>query len=248
MIELKTKEEIELMRESSRIVAELHDLLKKHIEPGITTLELDQISYDYVTKKKAIPAFKGYKGYPATICTSVNEQIVHGIPSGRKLKDGDIVSIDIGVIYRDFCGDAAATYPVGKISSDAGRLLEVTEKSLYEGIEKAVVGARLSNISNAIQTYVEKEGLSVVRDFVGHGIGRKMHEDPQIPNFGPPLRGILLEQGMALAIEPMVNAGSYEAEVMEDGWTAVTKDNSLSAHFEHTIAITENGPDILSKI
>lgn len=230
------------------MVAQLHDLLNRHIEPGITTLELDRIAYDFIVSKKAKPAFKGYKGYPATICASINEQIVHGIPSRRKLKEGDIISVDVGVLYGEFYGDAAKTYPVGKVSQTALTLIKVCEESLYKGIEKAVSGGRLTDISNAIQTHNERHGFSVVRDFVGHGIGRNMHEEPQIPNFGPPLKGIRLETGMTVAIEPMVNAGGFETELLEDGWTAVTKDGSLSAHFEHTIAVTDNGPQILSKL
>ena len=248
MIFLKTKDEINEMRLANIIVAELLDYLKGYVKPGISTLELDKAASSFIEKKKAKPAFKGYRGYPATICISVNDEIIHGIPGARKLVEGDIASVDVGVIFNGFYGDSARTYPVGKISLDAKRLLKVTEEALYKAIEKAVPGGRLSNISNAVETHVEKAGFSVVRDFVGHGIGRQMHEEPQIPNFGPPNMGVELLEGMVLAIEPMINAGGYEVELLDDGWTAVTKDGSLSAHFEHTVAITDNGPEILSKI
>ena len=248
MIKIKSKDEIKTMRESNRIVAELIGYLSGFVKPGISTLELDKIAREFILKKKAKPAFLGYKGYPAAICASVNEEVVHGIPSERRLNEGDIVSIDVGVLYRDFYGDTAWTFPVGRISPLAKKLLKVTEESLYLGIGRALVGGRLSDISNAIQAQAEDNGFSVVRDFVGHGIGREMHEDPQIPNFGPPLRGVELTEGMALAIEPMVNIGGYETELKDDCWTAVTKDGSLSAHFEHTIAVTPEGPVILSKI
>jgi len=248
LIKIKSKDEIKTMRESNRIVAELIGYLSGFVKPGISTLELDKIAREFILKKKAKPAFLGYKGYPAAICASVNEEVVHGIPSERRLNEGDIVSIDVGVLYRDFYGDTAWTFPVGRISPLAKKLLKVTEESLYLGIGRALVGGRLSDISNAIQAQAEDNGFSVVRDFVGHGIGREMHEDPQIPNFGPPLRGVELTEGMALAIEPMVNIGGYETELKDDCWTAVTKDGSLSAHFEHTIAVTPEGPVILSKI
>ncbi len=209
---------------------------------------LDAFVEKQIIEKKGIPAFKGYRGYPATLCVSVNEVIVHGIPSDRIIRDGDIVGIDLGVIYEGFYGDAAITVPVGDVPEEVTHLLEVTEKSLYAGIGQGKVGGRLSDISHAVQSCVEPEGYSIVTDFVGHGIGRSLHEEPQIPNFGPKGKGPRLKEGMVLAIEPMVNLGRPDVTVMNDGWTAVTSDGSLSAHFEHTIAITKDGPVILSKI
>jgi methionyl aminopeptidase len=222
--------------------------IKKIISPGITTKELDDLAESYILAKGALPAFKGYRGYPASLCASVNEQVVHGIPSSTKIKEGDIVSLDIGVYYKGFYGDAAVTLPVGKISRQVQKLLSVTESALDAGIAGASAGRRLSDISSAIQQCAESEGFSVVRNFVGHGIGRDLHEEPQIPNYGKPGDGPRLIEGMTLAIEPMVNAGSWEVSILKDGWTAVTKDRSLSAHFEHTVAITKNGPEILTKI
>lgn len=247
MIVLKSPDEIKRMAESCRIVAEVFEGIRNLVAPGITTKELDGYAESYILSKKAEPAFKGYRGYPATVCTSVNEQVVHGIPSQSKLKKGDIISLDIGVYYKGFYGDAAVTLPVGEIDKKAGRLLAVTEKALEMGVEKAVSGNRLSDISHAIQMHAESNGFSVVRNFVGHGIGRDLHEEPQIPNFGNPGEGPRLLEGMTLAIEPMVNAGSWEVIILTDGWTAVTKDKSMSAHFEHTVAVTKNGPDILTK-
>jgi methionyl aminopeptidase len=230
-------------------VAEVLEGIRKHISSGVTTRELDEFAESFILSKGATPAFKGYRGYPSSICASVNEQVVHGIPSSSvKLKEGDIISIDIGVYYNGFYGDAALTLPVGDISSKAKKLLAVTEKSLQVGIENAVKGKRLSDISFAIQNNVEPEGFSVVRNFVGHGIGRELHEEPQIPNFGKPGQGPELMPGMTLAIEPMVNEGGWEISILNDGWTAVTKDQSLSAHFEHTVAITKNGHDVLTKL
>ncbi len=247
MIIRKSPREIQIMRRANQIVAETHALLKENIKPGISTAELDEIADDYIKKQGATPSFKGYRGFPASICVSINEEVVHGIPDkNRILYEGDIVSIDIGTFYEGFNGDAARTHGVGEISKEARDLITVTGDSLMKGIEKAVVGNRLSDISHAVQTYVEKRGYSVVRDYVGHGIGRDMHEDPQIPNFGPPHRGPLLKPGMTFAIEPMVNIGTYKVKTLDDGWTVVTEDSSLSAHIEHTIAITENGPEILS--
>lgn len=246
MIILKSKDEIESMRKAGRLVARCHQLVAENIRPGITTRYLDQIVEELILKEQGIPAFKGYQGYPASICASINNVVVHGIPNDVVLEEGWIVGVDIGAFVEGFCGDSAWTYPVGEISSEAQRLLQVTEAALYAGIEQAKVGNRLSDVSNRIQTVVEENGFSVVRDFVGHGIGRKMHEAPQIPNFGIAGRGPRLKEGMTLAIEPMVNAGSYHVEILEDDWTVVTVDNSLSAHFEHTIAITENGPEILT--
>ncbi|MEK6528528.1 MAG: type I methionyl aminopeptidase [Nitrospirota bacterium] len=248
MIILKSQDEIKRIAEACRIVAETLEGIKKMVAEGITTLELDKFAEDFIISKHATPAFKGYKGYSASLCTSVNEQVVHGIPSTRKLDEGDIVSLDLGVYYRGFYGDAAVTLPVGKVGDEAKRLLMVTEEALYEGIKNAFIGNRLFDISAAIQRHVEADGFSVVRDFVGHGIGRDLHEDPQLPNFGGPGQGPEIMEGMTLAIEPMVNAGSYEVFVLEDGWTAVTKDRSLSAHFEHTVAVTQEGPNPLTKL
>ena len=248
LIVLKSDEEINRMAEACRIVAEALDGIKKNVSPGITTRELDEYAESYIISKGARPAFKGYRGYPSSVCASVNEQVVHGIPSSRKLKNGDIISIDVGVNYNGFYGDAAVTLPVGLIDKQAQKLLSVTQKALAEGIEKAVIGNRLFDISSAIQGKVESEGFSVVRNFVGHGIGRELHEEPQIPNYGRPGEGPRLMEGMTLAIEPMVNAGGWEVNILNDGWTAVTKDSSLSAHFEHTVAITNNGQRILTKL
>jgi methionyl aminopeptidase len=236
------------MADASRIVAEVLEEIRKSISPGVTTKDLDGLAESYILSRKAKPAFKGYRGYPASVCTSINEQVVHGIPSKVKLNQGDILSIDVGVQCNGFFGDAAVTLPVGNISGQAKRLLSVTESSLEAGLEKAVAGNRLSDISSMIQNCAESEGFSVVRSFVGHGIGRGLHEEPQIPNFGKPGEGPRLLEGMTLAIEPMINAGGWEVNIQGDGWTAVTKDGSLSAHFEHTIAITKNGPRILTKL
>jgi methionyl aminopeptidase len=248
LIVLKSEDEIKKMAESCRIVAEVLEGIKKNIAPGVSTKEIDGFAESFIITRGAQPAFKGYRGYPASVCTSINEQVVHGIPSSQKLKDGDIVSLDIGVLYKGFYGDAAVTLPVGSVSSQARRLILVTEKALEAGMEKAVAGNRLSDISSAVQGCVEAEGFSIVRSFVGHGIGRELHEEPQIPNFGKPGEGPELRTGMTLAIEPMVNAGGWEVIILNDGWTAVTKDRSLSAHFEHTVAITKNGLDILTKL
>ena len=244
---LKSRQEIEKMRRSNLIVAEILAALKSAVRPGITTRELDEKATALLAKTKARPAFKGYNGYPAALCTSVNEEVVHGIPSGRILKEGDIVSLDFGVICEDYYGDAAITLPVGRVSPEAEKLLQVAREALDRAIEQARAGNRLQDISAAIQNQVETHGFSIVRDFVGHGIGQHLHEKPQIPNFGIPGRGIRLQAGMTLAIEPMINAGGYEVEILEDGWTAVTRDRSLSAHFEHSVAVTENGPYILSQ-
>jgi methionyl aminopeptidase len=247
MIVLKTKNEIEKLALSSRIVAEVLQELRRLVVPGITTQELNDTAEASARKHGALPAFKGYRGFPASLCISINEQIVHGIPDGRKLKEGDIVSLDFGTLLNGFYGDAAITLPVGVIGKKARELLTVTEESLYKGIEQARVGNRLSAISQAIQSWVESHGFSVVRDFVGHGIGTALHEEPQIPNFGTPLPNPRLQEGMVFAIEPMVNEGSYEMRILPDGWTAVTADGKLSAHFEHTIAITGNSPVILTE-
>jgi methionyl aminopeptidase len=247
MIIMKNDRELVYMRDAGRLVAQTHTEMKKAVRPGITTKELDSIAEDFIVSADARPAFKGYNGFPATICASINEEVVHGIPGLRKLESGDIISIDIGAVINGFFGDSAVTLPVGEVTSEAQRLLEVTEQSLQEGIKKAVVDNRLFDISHEVQAYVESNGLSVVRDYVGHGIGRNMHEDPQIPNFGKPGRGPRLQAGMTLAIEPMVNLGTYEVVTKQDNWTVVTRDGKLSAHFEHTIAITDKGPEILTK-
>ncbi len=246
MVILKSPNEIEKIRQSNVIVAEILEILRKKVVPGTDTLTLDKISEELALARNAKPAFKGYRGYPYSLCTSVNQQVVHGFPSGRPLKEGDIVSMDFGIFYNGYYGDAAITVPVGKVSEVARGLIETTKKALFLGIEQAVPGKRLSDISHAIQSHVEAAGFSVVRKFVGHGIGKALHEDPQIPNYGKPGMGIRLKPGMVIAIEPMVNVGSYEVRTLEDGWTTVTKDGSLSAHFEHTVAITEDGPVILS--
>lgn len=248
MIIIKTKREIEKMRRAGRLVAEVHAFLQKFIRPGITTKELDRLAEDFILKNNGRPAFKGYNGFPASICTSINNEVVHGIPGLKKLKDGDIISIDVGVIVDGYYGDSAITYPVGNVSEKALRLIKVTEQSFYEGIKYAKEGYRLSDISHAIQKYVESNGFSVVRDFVGHGIGQRMHEDPQIPNFGPPGKGPRLKAGMVLAIEPMVNEGTYHVRVLNDNWTVVTFDGKLSSHYEHTIAITDGEPEILTAL
>ncbi len=246
MVILKRPDEIEKMRASNSIVAEILTALKEKTKPGVTTLDLDRYSEDLARKKGAKPAFKGYRGYPFSLCTSVNSEVVHGMPSNRMLKSGDILSIDFGVRYKGYCGDAAITVPVGDISEEAGKLLQVTEQSLYEGIRQARPGNRLGDISAGVQRCVEAAGFSVVRDFGGHGIGKSLHEEPHVPNYGIGGRGIELKSGMVLAIEPMVNAGTYKVKVLDNGWTVVTQDGGLSAHYEHTVAITEQGPVILS--
>lgn len=236
------------MRQAGRIVAETLALLQQKIRPGITTAELDAAAESAAGRRGAIPSFKGYRGYPASLCVSINEEVVHGIPSPhRVLQEGDIVSLDYGVIYNGYHGDAAITVPVGKVSPVAQRLIEVTEGSLYAGIAQARAGNRLGDISWAVQAHVEAQGFSVVRQYVGHGIGRQMHEELQVPNFGPPRRGPLLRAGMTVALEPMVNVGGYLTTVLDDGWTVVTEDGSLSAHFEHTIAVREGDPEILTR-
>lgn len=248
MLILKLPEEIEKARASNRIVAEVLNKLREKVKPGITTRELDIFAEEIAEKRGAKPAFKGYRGYPYSLCTSINEEVVHGMPSTRTLKEGDIIGLDFGVLYKGFFGDATITLPVGKVSPAALRLIDITKQSLYDGIEQARDGNRLGDISAAVQRTVEAAGFSVVRDFVGHGIGRNLHEEPQIPNYGKKGRGIELKSGMVLAIEPMVNQGDYKVRILQDGWTVVTEDRKLSAHFEHSIAITDNGPDILSKL
>ena len=248
-IEIKTKNEIDKMRMAGRVVGEVLQKLSGMIKPGITTKEIDAFAEKYVRLLKMVPAFLGYRGYPASACISINDEVVHGIPNAsRALKEGDIVSVDIGVIYEGYYGDAAKTYAVGSISDTAEKLLKITELSLQKAIEQILPGKRLGDVSYAVQKTVENAGFSVVRDFVGHGIGRAMHEEPPVPNFGKANTGVKLQAGMVLAVEPMVNSGGYEVNILDDGWTVVTRDGSLSAHFEHTIAITENGNEILTKI
>ncbi len=252
MITIKTSEEIAIMRRASQIVAEVLDELVAAVRPGITTDELDRIAESSTLKRGARPAFKGYKPgdvvYPKSLCVSINEEIVHGIPSSRKLKTGDIVGLDYGVVYQGFYGDAARTVPVGDVPEATMRLLRVTREALYAGIAQARVGNRIADISRAVQEVAEKAGYSVVTDFAGHGIGRRLHEDPQVPNyFRRGMPNPRLQEGMVLAIEPMVNEGTADLEILSDGWTAVTADGKLSAHFEHSIAITSNGPEILSE-
>jgi methionyl aminopeptidase len=248
MIILKLPEEIEKMRASNHIVAEILIALKEKVKPGITTGELDSYSEELVRKKGAVPAFKGYMGYPYSLCISVNSEVVHGMPSNRILIDGDIVSLDFGAYYKGYYGDAAITVPVGNVSEDAARLIRVTEQGLYNGIREAKKGNRLGDISAAVQSCIEAAGFSVVRDFVGHGIGKKLHEEPQIPNYGIKGRGVELKAGMVLAIEPMVNEGTYKVKITDNGWTVITEDGKLSAHFEHSVAVTNDGPDILSML
>ena len=248
MIVLKSPREIERMRVPCRIVAEVLEQLRSLVKPGVTTLDLEEFAVRETKKHKAVPAFKGYAGYPYALCCSPNDRVIHGMPNAEPLKEGDILSVDFGVLYDEFYGDAALTLPVGTVSDKAHALMTATEESLYQGIDKAVAGGRLYDISSAVQQYVESRGYSVVRDFVGHGIGKKLHEDPQIPNYGVAGRGLSLKPGMVLAIEPMVNCGGYAVKVLQDGWTAVTADGSLSAHFEHTVAVTEHGPEILTRL
>ncbi|MGI6551304.1 MAG: type I methionyl aminopeptidase [Syntrophomonadales bacterium] len=247
MIIIKTKKELEIMRQAGLIVADTLERLAGLVKPGITTAALDHFAERYIVDRGAKASFKGYNGFPASVCVSVNEDVVHGIPGERRLKEGDIVSIDLGAIVNGWHGDAAITVPVGEVDPEIMRLLKVTEESLYQGIKAAQVGARLGMVSNAIQSYVERAGFSVVRQYVGHGIGRQMHEDPPVPNYGRQDRGPVLAEGMTIAIEPMVNVGGYEVLVKPDNWTVYTKDGSYSAHFEHTVAITSNGPEILTR-
>ena len=248
MIIIKSNKEIALMRSAGKIVAETLLLVEEKVRPGITTAELDRIAEEFITKHGAKPSFKGLYGFPASLCISVNEQVVHGIPGGYVLKDGDIISVDCGANINGFHGDAARTFGVGNISEEANKLINVTKESFFKGIEYAKVGNRLTDISHGIQSYVEASGFSVVRDFVGHGIGRVVHEDPEVPNYGRPGRGPKLVEGMALAIEPMVNVGSYKVKTLSDDWTVVTSDGSLSAHYENTIVILPDGPEILTLI
>jgi methionyl aminopeptidase len=248
MIQLKSSQEIAKMEVANRIVAEVLEEVKSQVRPGVETRELDELAEGLCRKHKVQPAFKGYRGYSHSLCIAVNEEVVHGIPGPRQLKAGDLVSLDFGVLYDGFYGDAAITVPVGELTPQAQELMRTTEESLYAGIGELKVGGRLGDISHAVQSTVEKKGFSVIRQFVGHGIGRALHEDPQIPNFGPRGRGPALKVGMTLAIEPMTSVGSWEVKILEDGWTAVTEDGSLAAHFEHTVALTEKGVLILSRL
>ncbi len=247
MIVCKSDKELNLMREAGRIVAETHKLMKQAIKPGITTAELDRIADTYIRSQGALPSFKGYNGFPASICASTNEELVHGFPGPRKLVEGDIISIDIGAQYKGFHGDSAWTYGVGRISDEAQRLLDVTEASLYAGLELVKPDVRLFTVSHGIQKVIEDAGMSVVREYVGHGVGKDLHEEPQIPNYGVPDRGPRLKPGMTLAIEPMVILGERYVKTLSDNWTVVTVDGSLCAHFEHTIAVTEDGYEILTR-
>jgi methionyl aminopeptidase len=248
MIFIKNDKEIDLMRASGRVVAETLLLIEQKVKPGITTKELDRIAEEFIVSKGAKPSFKGLYGFPAALCISVNQVVVHGIPGGYVLKDGDIVSVDCGAFLKGFHGDAARTFAVGNISEEARKLIKVTEESFFKGIEKAKVGNRLTDISHEIQNYVEANGFSVVKEFVGHGIGKVVHEDPEVPNFGRPDKGPKLVKGMALAIEPMVNVGNFKVKTLNDDWTVVTSDGSLSAHYENTIVILPDGPEILTLI
>ncbi len=247
MIVLKSEAELQRMREAGRLLADVRKHIERLVEPGITTGELDAAAEEYILSKGAIPAFKGYRGFPGTLCVSVNDEVVHGIPGRRRLQEGDIASIDVGILLNGYCSDTAFTVGVGRVSPKADRLMRVTREALYEGIGFAKAGGRLSDVGSAIQRYVEARGYSVVREYVGHGIGRRIHEDPQVPNFGEPGMGPVLEAGMVLAIEPMVNTGGPEVQVDEDGWTVRTVDSGLSAHFEHTVAITPEGPEVFTE-
>jgi methionyl aminopeptidase len=252
VISLKSAREIEIMRRANVIVAEVLEELRERVAPGVTTLELDALAEELTLKKRAIPAFKGYnvagRVYPCCLCASINDEIVHGIPSKRALREGDIIGLDYGVIYEGYYGDSAITVGVGHVNEEAQRLMDITEQSLYKGIEQLHDGKRLGDLGSVVQRVAESAGFSVVRAFVGHGIGKKLHEEPPVPNYGEPDRGLRLKEGMVLAIEPMVNVGSSEVEIKDDGWTAVTKDGSLAAHFEHSVAITKDGPYILSQL
>ena len=245
-IELKTADEIRLLREAGRIAGGALQAVGAEVRPGVTTDELDQVARRFITAHGAKPTFVGYRGYPKTICASVNQEVVHGIPGPRVLKEGDIIGIDVGATWKSFVGDTAATFCVGKVSEESRRLVEVTRQSLGRAIKAARAGARLGDIGWAVQSFVEEAGFSVVRDFVGHGVGRQMHEEPAVPNFGKAGSGLRLEEGLVIAIEPMVNAGTHEVRVLEDGWTVVTVDGRRSAHFEHTIAILKDEPQVLT--
>jgi methionyl aminopeptidase len=246
VIPIKSKEDLKMLKKSGKILAEIMQRLKEVIKVGISTYKIDQLAEELARRKNALPAFKGYRGFPANICTSINEEVVHGIPNEKRLKEGDIISLDLGINYKGYFSDAAITLGLGRIDSRTEKLIDITRNALSQGIKQARINNYLSGISYAIQTYVEKHGFSVVRQFVGHGIGRSLHENPEIPNFGIPHQGEILKSGMVFAIEPMVNMGTWECEILENGWTAVTKDGMPSAHFEHTVAITDDGPEILT--
>ena len=248
MIMRKRAEELEKMRRAGRVVGETLQILQAAVEPGVTTQELDEIAEREIRARGAVPSFKGYRGFPATICTSINSEIVHGIPGQRALKAGDLIKLDCGAIVEGYHGDSAVTVPVGEVSQEALKLIETTDRSLQAGIAEAKAGNRIHDIGAAVQTTAEGAGFSVVREYVGHGIGRALHEDPPVPNYGKPGTGLKLEPGLVIAIEPMVNVGTFETRLLPDGWTVVTADGALSAHFEHTIAITENGPEVLTAV
>lgn len=247
-ISIKTAQEIAILRDAGKILAEIVEDLKRSLKEGITTREVDQVAGKLIRQRGVVPAFKGYRGFPGCVCVSVNEEVVHGVPGNRLLRSGDIVSLDVGIIHKGYYSDTALTAGIGIVRDDLKKLLDVTSQSLYKGIEQARVGNYLSDISHAIQTFVEANHFSVVRDFVGHGIGRNLHEDPEIPNFGPAHNGPILKEGMVFAIEPMVNMGTWQTRILDDGWTVVTQDGQPSAHFEHTVAIASNGPEILTRI
>jgi len=248
VITIKSEAEIKLMRISGKIVGQALVEIRARIKPGVTTQEIDKFAYEFFKKNDCVPAFLGYHGYPATICTSINSEVVHGIPGKRVLEEGDVVGVDIGAYYKGYCGDSARTFAVGKVESEVEKLLEVTFESLNKGIDQCRIGNRISDIGNAVQKHVENHGFSVVRDYVGHGIGKAMHEEPQVPNYGRPHQGPRIVEGMCLALEPMVNMGTEEVKVLQDGWTVVTKDGKFSAHFEDTIAILANGPENLTRV
>ncbi|HEV2685928.1 MAG TPA: type I methionyl aminopeptidase [Actinomycetota bacterium] len=248
MILRKRTEELEKMRRAGRVVGETLEILQAAVRPGVTTQELDEIAEREIRARGAVPSFKGYRGFPATICTSINNEIVHGIPGNRALKEGDIIKLDAGAIVEGYHGDSAVTVPVGEVSQEALKLIETTERSLQAGISEAKAGNRIHDIGAAVQTTAEGAGFSIVREYVGHGVGRALHEDPPVPNYGKPGTGLKLEPGLVIAIEPMVNVGTYDTRLLPDGWTVVTADGALSAHFEHTIAITENGPEVLTAV
>lgn len=243
---LKNREEIEIMRKAGRVVGQTLEMVASVIRPGMTTAELDALIEDFIRSQGAIPAFKNYHGFPGSACISINEEVVHGIPGKREIKDGDIVSVDVGSIVDNFYGDSARTYAVGDVSSGCQKLMDATQRSLLAGIDKARKGHRLGEISSSVQTVAESEGFGVVRQLVGHGIGRRMHEEPQVPNYGSPSDGPVLQSGMVLAIEPMITMGTYQVKTLPDGWTVITADGQPSAHFEHTVAITDHGPEVLT--
>ncbi|MBI4398534.1 MAG: type I methionyl aminopeptidase [Candidatus Omnitrophica bacterium] len=248
MVSLKSEREIALMRESAKVLKEVFIRLKDFVKAGLSTKEIDLKAEKIIRSLKGQPAFLGYYDFPASVCTSINEQVVHGIPSSKRiLKEGDILSLDIGVRYKDYCSDAARTWPIGQVSKEVLQLIDVTRASFFEGMKALQLKSRIGDVSSAIQKYVENRGYTVVRDFVGHGIGRSLHEDPQVPNYGEPGRGLVIQEGLVVAIEPMVNRGKHRVKILEDGWTVVTLDGSISAHHEETVAVTKNGPEILTQ-